>query len=163
MNRAVPEQLLDTSNSEVISTYDSLLAAHHAVDVLADAGYDVRELAIVGHGLTTVERIAGKLSYGRVAISGAFSGIYFGAGISLVAVLAGFVQSGNMLNTLLACMLIGVGIGVLLAVANHAMNRNRRSFTSFGGMRAARYDLKAPRGQIAAARQILAEHAVQQH
>lgn len=163
MNNRLPEQLLETEGLEVISTYDAVSAAHHAIDVLGDEGFPVQELRIKGNGLISIERVTGRLGYGKIALNGAFSGIYFGFGIALVALLTGIIDTSSLFNSLGACIIIGVGLGVLFAVLNFTFNRNKRGFASLTGITATRYDLLAPRAQIMRARKILADHASAAH
>lgn len=159
----MPEEFLHVHGTEIVSTYDTQFAAQHAVNVLAASDFEITGLSIVGHGVTLVERVQARLSYGRVALTGAFSGVYFGVGISLIALMLGMLGRENIMNNLLACMLIGVGLGVLFAVVNFAFNRRRRKYIGLGGLKAVRYDLHAPRNQVLRARQILAEHARKEH
>ena len=63
---------------EVLATYSTYAAAQGAVDTLAKADFPVKQVAIVGSDLKSVERVTGKLTYGRVALAGAASGAWLG-------------------------------------------------------------------------------------
>ena len=57
-----------------IATYRTYLEAQRAVDYLSDEKFPVQHVSIVGTDLKMVERVTGRLTYGRVALAGALSG-----------------------------------------------------------------------------------------
>src|SRR5690349_18889270 len=59
---------------ETVASFETYQEAQAAVDKLAKAAFPVKELAIVGTDLTSVERITGVLTWGRAAGAGALSG-----------------------------------------------------------------------------------------
>src|SRR5690606_21961957 len=63
---------------DVLGTYDTYDAAQEVVDRLARAEFPVKQVSIVGSDLRTVERVTGKMTYGRAALAGAASGAWFG-------------------------------------------------------------------------------------
>ena len=63
---------------DTVGSYTSYLDAQKAVDYLADQQFPVQMVSIVGNDLKMVERVTGRLSYPRVALSGALSGMWFG-------------------------------------------------------------------------------------
>lgn len=140
---------------EIVSTYDRYQDAKHAVDVLARANFPVREVSIVGNDVRSVERVTGKLTYGRVALMGALSGAYLGLFLGLLLFI---FQPDNsaIAGVFLAAVSIGAGFGMLFGVLSYAMNRNRRDFSSVMQMVATRYDLVTSSEQLMEARQILA-------
>ena len=73
---------LDESRSvptgDTVGSYTSYLDAQKAVDYLADQQFPVQLVSIVGNDLKMVERVTGRLSYPRVALSGALTGAWFG-------------------------------------------------------------------------------------
>ena len=69
---------------EVIANYDTYEAAQDAVDKLAHADFQVRSASIVGNDLKSVERVTGRLSWGRAAGAGAASGLWLGLFFGLV-------------------------------------------------------------------------------
>lgn len=162
-NRPLPEQLFETRGTAPVSTYDSYEAAQHAIDVLGADGFQVKNLFIVGNGLRSFERVTAKLTYTRVALTGVVTGLYFGVGIALFsAVFAGATPELAGAG-LLGSMIIGVALGMLLTVGGFALNKRRRTYTSVTQVMAERYDLLAPRGDVAAARRILQAHAEAEH
>lgn len=138
---------------EVISTYDSYSNAQKAVDTLAKANFPVNQVAILGNDIRSVERVTGKLSYGRVAWMGALSGAYLGLFLALLLMI---VQPGEGIGGIFAAAIaIGAGFGMLFGVLSYAMNKQRRDFSSVMQLVAGRYDLITDQDLLHEARQIL--------
>jgi hypothetical protein len=112
---------------EVVMTYATYREAQVAVDLLARSDFPVDQLSIVGSDLKSVERVTGKLSWGRVAVAGAASGAWLGMFFGLLLVI---FSSATSLGFVLAAILIGAGFGMLFGLASYALNRRRRDFTS---------------------------------
>lgn len=152
-NRRVP-QMPELPQGEIISTYDHYADAMHAVDRLARADFPVNEVSIVGNDVRSVERVTGKLSYGRVAMMGAFSGAYLGLFLGLLLFIFQPDNSG-IGGVFISAIAIGAGFGMLFGVLSYAMNRNRRDFSSVMQFVATRYDLITAPQLIGRAREIL--------
>ncbi len=67
-----------------VGSYATYEEAQRAVDHLADADFPVRDVTIVGVDLMLVERVIGRLTWGRVLASGAASGAWFGLFVGLL-------------------------------------------------------------------------------
>ncbi|WP_244302882.1 general stress protein [Leucobacter coleopterorum] len=147
-------QMPELPRGEIISTYDRYEDAKHAVDVLARASFPVQRISILGNDLRSVERVTGRLTYGRVALMGALSGAYLGLFLGLLLFI---FQPDNsaIFGVFIAALAIGAGFGMLFGVLSYAMNRNRRDFSSVMQMVATRYDLITEPELIHQARQIL--------
>ncbi|TDW30913.1 general stress protein [Cryobacterium psychrophilum] len=113
---------------EVLATYKTYAEAQDAVNTLAKLDFPVKELAIVGNDLKSVERVTGKLTYGRVAFGGAASGAWLGIFLGLLLFI--FSPTGSSLPFVAAALLIGAGFGMLFALVSYSINRRRRDFTS---------------------------------
>ena len=111
---------------EIVASYETYGEAQQAVDRLAHADFPVKQVSIVGSDLKTVERVTGKLSYGRVALAGAASGAWLGIFLGLLML----IFLGGSVGFLLAAVLIGAGFGVLFGVVSYSINRRRKDFTS---------------------------------
>lgn len=141
---------------EAISTYDHYVDAMQAVDRLARANFPVSAVSILGNDVRSVERVTGKLSYGRVALMGALSGAYLGLFLGLLLFL--FQPENEGIGGLfIAAIVIGAGFGMLFGVLSYAMNRNRRDFSSVMQFVATRYDLITAPELVHEARRILSE------
>jgi len=141
---------------DAISTYDHYVDAMQAVDRLARANFPVNAVSILGNDVRSVERVTGKLSYGRVALMGALSGAYLGLFLGLLLFL--FQPENEGIGGLfIAAIVIGAGFGMLFGVLSYAMNRNRRDFSSVMQFVATRYDLITAPELVHEARRILSE------
>lgn len=125
---------------DVLGTYDTYLEAQGVVDRLAKADFEVAKLAIVGNDLKTVERVTGKLTYGRAALAGAASGAWLGLFFGLVLTIFG-TPSIETFGFVGAAVLIGAGFGVIFGVVTYALNRRRRDFTSTHQVLASNYQI----------------------
>ena len=138
---------------DILGTYETYLEAQAVVDRLSKADFEVKQLAIVGNDLKTVERVTGKLSYGRAAIAGAASGAWIGLFLGLVLVV--FLASTNF-GFLAAAALIGAGFGMLFGIVSYAIGRRRRDFTSTHQVLASNYQVIIAPALTAKARELLA-------
>ncbi|RZS57496.1 hypothetical protein EV141_1209 [Microcella putealis] len=137
---------------DVLGSHETYADAMAVVDRLSKAEFDVKRLAIVGHDLTLVENVTGKLSYGRVAFGGAATGAWFGLFVGLLLVL---FSPEPQFEFLAAAALIGAGFGLVLSVVQYALQRRRRDFTSTSRVLASRYDIIVEPGFITRAQQLL--------
>ncbi len=112
---------------EVVATFETYDDAQQAVDVLARADFPVDKVSIIGSDLKSVERVTGKLTWGRVALAGAASGAWLGIFFGLLLLI--FSPSVSY-AFVVAAVLIGAGFGMLFGVVSYAINRRRRDYTS---------------------------------
>jgi hypothetical protein len=127
-----------------IASYPTYRETERAVDYLADKGFPVERISIVGRGLDYVEQVTGRMGYGEAALRGAVSGAFVGV---LIGWLFGVF---NWFEPLLAAawlafqgLWFGAIIGALIGVGLHALMRGRRDFSSVAGMRADSYEVIA--------------------
>ncbi|HEY2556502.1 MAG TPA: general stress protein [Diaminobutyricibacter sp.] len=138
---------------EIIATYETYPEAQQAVDVLARADFPVAKLSIIGSDLKSVERVTGKLSWGRVAIAGAASGAWFGIFIGLLLVI---FNPATSYAFVVAAVLIGAGFGTLFGVVSYAVNRRRRDYTSVAQVIATSYSVLVDPDLVNRARNLIA-------
>ncbi|MGV8884612.1 MAG: general stress protein [Microbacteriaceae bacterium] len=139
---------------DVLGTYDTYLDAQKVVDRLSKADFEVKKLAIVGNDLKTVERVTGKLTYGRTALAGAATGAWFGLFIGLLF----FIMTPDPnISFVAAAPLVGAGAGMLLSVVTYSMNRKRRDFTSTHQVLASNYQVIIDPQLTARANELLAQ------
>lgn len=139
---------------EVVATYETYAEAQAAVDTLAKADFPVKQLSIVGNDLNSVERVTGKLTWGRVALAGAASGAWLGVFFGLLFFI--FSPAGAGLPFLFAAVLLGAGFGMLFGLVSYAVNRRRRDFTSTMQVIATNYQVIVESGLVNRARNVLA-------
>ena len=134
-----------------IATYRTYLEAQRAVDYLSDEKFAVQHVSIVGTDLKMVERVTGRLTYGRVALAGALSGAYFGGFVGLLLGVFG----GAGFGVVLPAVLIGVAFGIIFGVLSFAATGGRRDFTSTSQIVAAQYAVWCADDHAAEATQVL--------
>lgn len=130
-SRAVPV-------GDTVGSYSSYLDAQKAVDYLADQQFPVQAVSIVGNDLKTVERVTGRLSYPRVALSGALTGMWFGL---FVGVMLSFFSEPGGYFSILTSVLMGAAFFMLFGIVTYAMQRGKRDFTSTSQVVATSYDV----------------------
>jgi hypothetical protein len=123
---------------EPIARYATYLEAQRAVDFLSDNQFPVQFVTIVGSGLRMVERVTGRLTYGRVALAGAASGAWFGLFVGLLMSMFG---SSFPPGVVVASMAIGSAFGILFGVISYALTGGRRDFTSTSQIVASEYEV----------------------
>lgn len=136
---------------ETIARFDTYPEAQQAVGQLAKAEFPVKELSVVGTDLATVERITGKLSWGRVALSGALTGAWFGVFLGLLFLIFAPTEPA----VVIPAVLLGAGFGLTFSLVTYAINRRRRDFTSTMQVIASSYAIIGEPGSVAQARSIL--------
>ncbi|MDQ0755662.1 general stress protein [Arthrobacter sp. B3I4] len=130
-SRAVPK-------GDAVGSYNSYLDAQKAVDYLADQQFPVQLVSIVGNDLKMVERVTGRLTYPRVALSGALSGMWFGL---FVGVMLSFFSTTGGYFSIISSVLMGAAFFMLFGIVTYAMQRGKRDFTSTSQVVATNYDV----------------------
>jgi hypothetical protein len=136
-----------------VGIYGSYADAQRAVDFLADAKFEVQNLAIVGTDLKSVERVLGRRNWGTVITQGMQSGISTGLLVGLVVLI--FTRPASILVLLLVSLAIGVLLGVGFNAAAYALSRGRRDFTSVTQTIATKYEVLCEHKVAAQAREML--------
>jgi hypothetical protein len=141
-----------------IGSYATYGEAQQAVDFLADSEFAVSDVTIVGVDLMLVERVIGRLSWGRVLGTGAVSGAWFGLFAGLLLGL--FVNQGGFALQLLTGLVLGVLSGLMFAAIGYGMSRGRRDFSSASQLVAGRYDVLCQPRTAEQGRDLLAKLAL---
>src|SRR6476620_2317297 len=123
---------------DTVGTYTSYLDAQKAVDYLADQQFPVHMVSIVGNDLKMVERVTGRLSYPRVALSGALSGMWFGL---FVGVMLSFFTPAGGTFSIISSVLMGAAFFMLFGIVTYAAQRGKRDFTSTSQVVATNYEV----------------------
>ncbi|MFF3736603.1 general stress protein [Streptomyces sp. NPDC002566] len=127
-----------------VASYATYQEAERAVDHLADQGFPVQKVAIIGQDVRLVEQVIGRMGYGQAALQGAANG-------ALPGVLVGWIFGLlNWLNPVVSGLLLalyglifGAVVGALVALLVHAAQGGRRDFASVRSMVPGRYDVVA--------------------
>ncbi|SDN46793.1 hypothetical protein SAMN05216355_104115 [Actinomyces ruminicola] len=133
-----------------VASFATYAEAQHAVDSLSDSGFPVQYLAIIGTDLRQVERITGRMSWGRAVANGAMSGLWIGLFFAAMMLLLG--PSTGTGTVLIAAIIMGVIWGMLFQVVAYAVTRGKRDFTSISQVVASRYSIIASQLATEAAR-----------
>ncbi|MEI7543315.1 MAG: general stress protein [Mycobacteriaceae bacterium] len=119
-----------------VGSYPTYAEAQKAVDYLSDNQFPVQQVTIVGVDLMQVERVTGRLTWGKVIGGGMLSGAWLGVFIGLVL---GFF--GNPGQSLAIGVVAGVIFGLITSSIPYAMAKGTRDFSSTMQLVAGRYDV----------------------
>ena len=155
--RQVPFAALELDYPLSVGVFVSYPEAQKAVDTLSDAGFPVQNCLIVGTDLRQLERVTGRLTWGRVLMGGVLSGLWFGLFVGFV--LSIFTTSGTS-GILLSTSLVGAVFGLVWAGLGYALTRGRRDFTSVSRIVPARFELLTEHKVAHQAREILASAGI---
>lgn len=142
-----------------VGSYATYEEAQRAVDHLADADFPVRDVTIVGVDLMMVERIVGRLTWGRVLLQGGASGAWWGLFVGLLLSVFSPASASNF-GPILTGLVSGILFGVVFAAAGYAASRGRRDFTSASQIVAGRYDVLCQPRNAEKARELLGKLAM---
>jgi hypothetical protein len=120
-----------------VGSYPTYAEAQKAVDYLSDSEFPVQQVTIVGVDLMQVERVIGRLSWGKVLLGGVLSGAWLGVFIGLLLGLL----TGNLAQALIAAVPAGVMFGLITSAVPYAMSKGTRDFSSTMQLVAGRYDV----------------------
>lgn len=133
-------------NGEVLADFLQYSDAVSYVEKLVRNDFPAGQIAIVGSDLRSVERVRGKMSYARVALSGAITGAWIGL---IYAFLFGpVIDTENIASgsngALGSAIIIGAGVGMLFNVLRFSLSRSKREFLSQSSIVAAKYQVQVP-------------------
>lgn len=154
MQPNIPQPGLDLQYPRSLGVYDRYEQAQQVVDFLADHEFAVQNLAIVGTELRSVERIAGRLTRGKVAAASAASGVWMGLFIGAAFALFG---SGNPLGFIITVVVLGAVFGAVWSqIGYSALTRGgTRDFSSVSQVVATKYEVLVEHKVAEAARELL--------
>jgi hypothetical protein len=126
---------------ELVS-FASYTDAERAVEYLAQQGFPVEHVSIVGHDLRLVENVTGRVGYPQAVLRGAGGGALTGA---LIGWVFGWF---DWLHPLIASvwlafdgLVFGAIVGAVFGLIVHALQSGRRDFDSTSSLRPTRYEL----------------------
>jgi hypothetical protein len=144
-----------------VARYDDYASAQTAVDRLSDEGFPVSELSIVGSNLRLVEKVTGRLTKARAALSGAAGGAWFGLLVGLL--LALFTTGYGWLVMVAVAVAAAAAWGAVFGFLAHAATRGQRDFSTVRALAAGHYDVIASTAQVDRARVILGQAGLLPH
>ena len=138
-----------------LGVFDKYADAQKAVDFLSDHDFPVQNVLIVGTELKQVERVTGRLTWGRVISAGAASGAWLG--LLIGAILSIFADGSSVVVTILGGIAFGVAFGIISGAFGYAATRGQRDFSSVSRIVATRYEVLVEHKVAAQARELLAK------
>lgn len=136
---------------EAVARFSDPESAQKAVSRLIASDVPARDIAIVGVGLRSIERITGRLGYATAARSGAINGLLLGLFFSAILVLG----SPLPIQAFVGVLFVGIAFGMLLSIITYSFVRRRRDFASVVQVVADHYDVTVAASSIHRARQVL--------
>ncbi|MFM9035393.1 MAG: general stress protein [Mycobacterium sp.] len=135
-----------------VGSYPTYAEAQKAVDYLSDNQFPVQQVTIVGVDLMQVERVTGRLSWGKVLLGGVASGAWLGVFIGLLLGLF----TNNIGAALVAAIPAGIMFGLITSAVPYGMSKGTRDFSSTMQLVAGRYDVLCDPQSAEQARDMLA-------
>lgn len=139
---------------QVVGTYDSYTDAQRAVDYLSDQKFAVEHLAIVGSDLRQVERVTGRLTWFKAAVSGFATGAWIGL---FVGLLLGLFTDDDWGRVIVFSVIWGAMFMMIFGLVGYAFSGGRRDFTSRSVTIAGTYEIYCQHQHAEEARNHLAK------
>jgi len=137
-----------------LGTFEKYEEAQKLVDTLSDKEFPVQNCLIVGTDLKQLERITGRLTWGRVLLGGALSGVWLGLFVGLIFALFA-PQGGNVIQIVLSTVLFGALFGLAWAAGTYALTGGQRDFSSVSLIVPSKYEVLVEHKFAQQARDIL--------
>lgn len=145
-----PQRVDDLGQS--VASFPNYEAAQKAVSTLIAAEVPARDIAIVGQGLRSIERVTGRLGYATAARSGAMNGVLLGLLFSAILVIG---TPSVPIQAFVGVVFVGIAIGMLMSIITYSFVRRRRDFASVMQVVADHYEVTIAAGSVQRARQVL--------
>ncbi len=137
---------------ETVASFPAYEAAQKAVSALIAAEIPAREIAIVGIGLRSVERVTGRLGYAVAARTGALNGLVLGVLFAAIFVLG---VPSVPIQAFVGVLFLGMAFGMLLSIVSYSFVRRRRDYSSVMQVVADRYEVTVAPASLERARSVL--------
>lgn len=142
---------------QTVASYPTYEGAQKAVSALIAAEIPAKQIAIVGLGLRSIERVTGRLGYATAARSGAINGLLIGLFFSAIVVLGAPTVP---IQVFVGVLFLGVAVGMLLSIVTYTIIRRRRDFASVMQIAADHYEVTVDAASAGKARQALGAGSV---
>lgn len=141
---------------ETVASFPTYERAQKAVSELIAAEIPARDIAIVGIGLRSIERVTGRLGYAAAARSGAVNGLLLGLLFSAILVIG---SPSVPIQAFVGVLFVGIAIGMLLSIITYSLVRRRRDYASVMQVVADHYEVTVSGSNVARARQSMGAQA----
>lgn len=143
-----------TAVGETVASVRDYEAAQKTVSKLIAGEVPARDIAIVGQGVRTIERITGRLGYAAAARSGAVNGVLIGLLLSAILVIG---NPDAPIQLFVGFVFIGVALGMVMSLITYAIVRRRRDFASVTQLAADHYEVTVLPASLAKAREVVGD------
>ncbi|GAB3631068.1 hypothetical protein GCM10027421_04210 [Microbacterium shaanxiense] len=147
-------QAAGTAVGETVASVRDYEAAQKTVSKLISGEVPARDIAIVGQGVRTIERITGRLGYAAAARSGAVNGVLIGLLLSAILVIG---NPDAPIQLFVGFVFIGVALGMIMSLITYAIVRRRRDFASVTQLAADHYEVTVLPSSLAKAREVVGD------
>lgn len=145
-------------NKMPIGTYDAYAEAERAVDTLADNGFPVEKVTIIGHDMRMVEKVLGRMDYKEATLRGMYGG-------AITGVLIGWIFGlFNWIDPIVAGLwlafdglIFGAIVGAAFGALSRWMQHGRRDFRSISVVAPTRYEVLVDSDAVDRAVQLLSQ------
>lgn len=137
---------------QTVASFPTYDAAQKTVSSLIAAEVPARDIAIVGQGLRSIERITGRLGYASAARSGAINGVLLGLLFSAILVIG---SPSVPIQAFVGVLFVGIAIGMLFSIVTYSFVRRRRDYASVMQVVADHYEVTVAATSVHRARQVL--------
>ncbi|WP_239453490.1 MULTISPECIES: general stress protein [Microbacterium] len=137
---------------QTVASFPTYEAAQKVVSSLIAADIPARDIAIVGQGLRSIERITGRLGYAAAARSGAVNGLLLGLLFSAILVIG---SPSVPIQAFVGVLFVGIAIGMLMSIVAYSFVRRRRDYASVMQVVADHYEITVTDNSVHRARQVL--------
>ena len=141
---------------QTVASFPTYDAAQKAVSSLIAGEVPARDIAIVGQGLRSIEKVTGRLGYASAARSGAINGLLLGLLFSAILVIG---SPTVPIQAFVGVLFVGIAIGMLLSIITYSFVRRRRDYASVMQVVADHYEVTVAATSIHRARQVLGPQA----
>lgn len=142
-----------------LGEFSSYQQASQIVEKLIAGDFTPSKISIIGKDPVLVERVRSRLGYGRVALSGAITGLWLGILIALLAGVGIETTPEGELNYIPqefgAVVLVAAGLGMFINILRFSFSKTKRGFLSTQMPIASRYQVLVPEADAPAALKIL--------
>ncbi len=139
---------------ETVASVRDYEAAQKTVSKLIAGEVPARDIAIVGQGVRTIERITGRLGYAAAARSGAVNGVLIGLLLSAILVIG---NPDAPIQLFVGFVFIGVALGMIMSLITYAIVRRRRDFASVTQLAADHYEVTVLPTSLVKAREVVGD------
>jgi heat induced stress protein YflT len=160
MSRLGGRPVLNLNYPISLAVYDTYEKAQRAVDHLSNNAFPVQNVAIIGTGLRSIERVTGRLTRSRRAVRGTISGLWLGMFVGITFAL---FSKDAQLGVVIATPLLGALLGLAWSQVGFAAATRGAAgdYSSVSQVVATNYEIVVEHTLAERARELLATIPIQ--